>query len=83
MVFVLVYFHTGVVCLLNFFRAERIGDWKLYLNCVREMIPHFHAAGHLYGKSARLYLQQMESISEVMPPDEYKLFSDKGYFTIR
>jgi len=28
-------------------RAERTGDWKLYLWCVRKMIPHFHAAGHL------------------------------------
>lgn len=48
------------------------------------MIPHFHAAGHLpYAKSARLYLQQMNSIEDVMPPEEYTLFSDKGYFTIR
>lgn len=48
------------------------------------MIPHFHAAGHLpYAKSARLYLQQMNSIAKVMPPEEYTLFSAKGYFTIR
>ena len=33
--------------------------------------------------SARLYLQQMESIHKIMPPDEYNLFSEKGYFTIR
>ena len=36
-----------VILMLNFFRAERTGDWKLHLNCVREMIPHFHAARHL------------------------------------
>ena len=27
-------------------------------------------------------LQQMKYINEVMPPDEYRLFSNKGYFTI-
>lgn len=46
--------------MLNFIKAERTGNWNLHLHCVREMIPHFHAAGHLqYAKSARLYLQQM------------------------
>lgn len=73
-----------VLLMLNFIKAERTGNWKLHLHCVQEMIPHFHAAGHLpYAKSARLYVQQMNSIEEVMPPEEYTLFSDKGYFTIR
>ena len=50
------------------------------LCCVREMIPHFHAAGHLpYAKSARLYLQQMEAFDQTMPEDEYRLFTEKGY----
>ena len=67
-----------------FIRAERTGDWKLHLYCIREMLPHLHAAGHLhYAKSARLYLQQMESLEKSMPADEYQLFTDKGYFTIR
>jgi len=48
------------------------------------MIPHFHAAGHLpNAKSARLYLQQMNLLPEIMPPDEYALCPDQGYFTIR
>jgi len=77
------YIHQ-VLLMLNFIKAERTGNWKLHLHCVQEMIPHFHAAGHLpYAKSARLYLQQMNSIAKVMPPEEYTLFSAKGYFTIR
>lgn len=77
------YIHQ-VLLMLNFIRAERTGNWKLHLHCVQEMIPHFHAAGHLpYAKSGRLYLQQMNSIAQVMPPEEYTLFSAKGYFTIR
>ena len=70
--------------MLNFFKAERTGDWKLHLHCMREMIPYFHVAGHFpYAKSARLYLHKTETISEVMSPDDYRSFSDKGYFTIR
>ena len=73
-----------VFLVLNFIRAERTGNWKLHINCVREIIPHFHAAGHLpYAKSARLYLQLMESLQHVMSTDEYELFTEKGYFTIR
>ena len=76
------YIHQ-VLLMLNFIRAERTGNWKLHFHCVQEMIPHFHAAGHLpYAKSARLYLQQMNSIAQVMPSEEYTLFSEKGYFTI-
>ena len=73
-----------VALLQRFIRAERTGDWKLHLSCVREMIPHFHAAGHLpYAKSARLYLQQMEALEHTMPGNEYAIFTEKGYFTIR
>ena len=73
-----------VALLQHFVRAERTGDWELHLYCIRQMIPHFHAAGHLhYAKSARLYLQQMESLDKCMPVDEYKLFTESGYFTIR
>ena len=73
-----------VALLQHFIRAERTGNWKMHLDCVREMIPHFHAAGHLnYAKSARLYLQQMERLDETIPDEEYRLFTEKGYFTIR
>lgn len=29
----------------DFIKAERTGDWKLHLLCVRKMLPYFHAAG--------------------------------------
>ena len=68
----------------HFIIAERTGNWELHLYCVRQMIPHSHAVGHLhYAKSASLYLQQMEFLDKRMPSDEYKMFTEKGYFTIR
>ena len=73
-----------VLLMLKFITAEQTGNWQLHLHCMEEMIPHFHAAGHLqYAKSARLYLQQMNNLVHVMSPEEYTLFSDKGYFTLR
>ena len=45
---------------------------------------HFHAAGHLaYAKSAHFYIQQMLELPHKMPVEEYKLFTEKEYFTIR
>lgn len=47
-----------VSLLKKFLAAERMGDWKSYLNCIKLMIPFFHTAGHFnYAKSARQYLQ--------------------------
>lgn len=67
-----------------FIRAERCGDWQLHLHCVQQMLPHFHAAGHLaYAKSAHLYLQQMMKLETRMTPEEYHKFTNEGYFTIR
>lgn len=67
-----------------FIRAERCGDWQLHLHCVQQMLPHFHAAGHLaYAKSAHLYLQQMMKLETRMTPEEYNKFTTEGYFTIR
>ena len=67
-----------------FIRAERTGDWKLHLCYVRQIIPHFHAAGPLhYAKSGRLYLRQMEALKQTMPLEEFKLFTEKGYLFIR
>jgi len=54
-----------------FLYAERTGNWTLYLQCVRRMLPYFHAAGHLaYAKSARLYLQQMNSLESKVTETE-------------
>lgn len=70
--------------LMNYIKAERMGNWKLHLHCVKEMIPYFHAAGHLnYAKSAHLYYQDMVTIQDRMDPREYKRFTTDGYFTIR
>lgn len=67
-----------------FIRAERTGDWELHLHCIRQMLPYFHAAGHLpYAKSAHLYVQQMEELTSKMPEEEYDQFTKKGFFTIR
>ncbi|ELU12775.1 hypothetical protein CAPTEDRAFT_192603 [Capitella teleta] len=56
----------------QFIYAERTGDWALHLNSIRQMIPYFHAAGHLaYAKSARIYLQQMQTLQSTMNETEF------------
>ena len=73
-----------MLTLLRFIRAERTGDWALHLDSVREMLPTFHAAGHLpYAKSAQLYLQEMERLEELLPADDFEKYITQGYFTIR
>ncbi|CAG4951420.1 unnamed protein product [Parnassius apollo] len=67
----------------EFLRAERMGDWKAHLNCVKEMLPYFHASGHFpYAKSTHLYLQDMKQLQNLMDPEVYKKFSG-GFFTVR
>ena len=67
-----------------FIRAERFGNFELHLHAISEMIPLFHASGHLsYAKSARLYLDQMRSLRNVMSPAEYTNYTSKGFFKIR
>ena len=67
-----------------FICAERTGNWWLHVHSVKQMLPYFHAAGHLaYAKSAHLYIQQMMELHNVMPEKEYKQFTEDGYFTIR
>ncbi|GBN14429.1 hypothetical protein AVEN_177770-1 [Araneus ventricosus] len=39
------YFHMVSIA-KDFIRAESMGDWQAHLNCVKEMIPYFHAPGH-------------------------------------
>jgi hypothetical protein len=73
-----------VTLLKKFIQAERMGDWPLHLQCVRDMIPFFHAAGHLaYAKYSHLYLQDMMMLGNKMSEKEFKLFTNDGYFTIR
>ena len=66
----------------KFFLAERLGDWKLHLQCLQEMLPYFAACGHNnYAKSVWLYLQQMSTL-EKDNPTVYRDFIN-GYHVIR
>ena len=63
-------------------KAERLGNWLLHLQAVREALPYLAASGHnLYAKSARIYLQSMVEL-ETTHPDVYKAFKD-GYHVAR
>ena len=67
-----------------FLFAERTGDCELHLYCICKMIPMFHNAGHFaYAKAARLYLQQMKSLQNIMTLPAYEKFAETGYFAIR
>ena len=56
----------------QFIKAERIGNWELHLQTVKEMLPYLAAAGHnLYVKSARMYLQTMADLPN-QHPDVYQ-----------
>ncbi|GBP40851.1 Putative nuclease HARBI1 [Eumeta japonica] len=76
------YFHMVSIA-KEFLRAKRMEDWKAHLNCVKEMLPYFHASGHFpYAKSAHLYLQDMQQLPNSIDPEVYETFSD-GFFTVR
>ena len=65
-------------------RAERCGDWQLHVHGVWLMIPYLHAAGHLHcARSAQVYLQEMLNLANSMAPDEYDMFTSRGFFTVR
>jgi hypothetical protein len=65
-----------------FIKAERMGDWQLYLYSLEKMLPFFAASGHnLYLKSVYCHLQQMGTL-ENDHPDIYQKFC-KGYHVIR
>ena len=71
-----------VVCLFIF--PVRSGELELQKHCLKLMISIVHAAGHLaYAKCTRLMLNQMNGLKDWIPEQEYKQFSEKGYFTIR
>ena len=49
-----------VALLRQFIEAERTGNWELYLQSLRDMLPFYAGAGHnLYVKYVYIYLQQM------------------------
>ena len=62
--------------LKSFIRAERIGDWHLHLQAIRNMLPYFQASGHhLYSKSAHLYLQDMLQLPSKLNPEDFIITS--------
>ena len=66
-----------------FIRAERFGDWDLYLISVKKMINLFAATGHInYAKCARLHLQNMLDLKNTHPC-VYERFRGGGLHTIR
>ena len=49
-------------------KAERLGNWYLYLKAVREMPPYLASSGHnLYATYARIYLQSMLDVEKEHP----------------
>lgn len=69
---------------LQFLEADRLGNFNLHLQTVREIMPIFHVSGHFASaKYGQMYLQNAEALCEVMPEDEYHLYADSGFFTIR
>ena len=73
-----------IMTLLCFIRAERTRDWDLHLDSVPDILPTFHAAGHIaYVKSGQLFLQEMEYIEELLPAEDFVEYTFQGYFTIR
>lgn len=68
--------------LRKFLKGERMGDWELHLQCLRDMLPYFAASGHnLYLKSVYIYLQKMLKL-ETQHPEVYRHFLN-GLHVIR
>ncbi|XP_045475385.1 uncharacterized protein LOC123686399 isoform X2 [Harmonia axyridis] len=77
-------YFKSIIIALQFLEAERLGNWELHLQSVKEMLPFFHASGHYpYAKYAQIYLQQMADLELIMDPGEYDEFTKEGFFTIR
>ena len=52
---------VSIACKLT--EADRIGNWMLHGEALREMLPYFAASEHyLYGKSTYSYLQTMDEL---------------------
>ena len=56
----------SIVC--KFIKAQRTGNWLLYLVAVSEMLPFFASSGYyLYAKSSYFYLQSMSKLKDTNP----------------
>ena len=66
-----------------FIRAERSGNWSLYLVAVTRMLNLFATTGHInYAKSARLYLQLMLELPKDFPW-LHEMFVNQGFHAVR
>lgn len=73
-----------ITLMMKFIESERMGNWKLHLEVIHDMLPYFHASGHyLYAKCAHMYIQDMINLEQWMPLQEYQAFTKQGSFTIR
>ena len=71
-----------VELMCSFIKAERIGNFPLYLKSLSAMLPYFAASGHHhYTKSVYCHLQKMQKLSGSHPA-VYKNFMD-GYNVVR
>ena len=68
-----------IFILLDFTRAQREGDWELYLDSFRAMLPYFFRYDHLnYAKWGSVFIAEMEQLPyEVL--QEFK----KGKFVVK
>ena len=49
-------------------QAERLGNFHIHLQTIKDMLPYFAAAGHhLYIKSTQMYLQSMSKLETTHP----------------
>ena len=53
-----------ITILRNFITAEWLGDWILYLETLKQILPYLAASGHnLYTKSVVVILNDMQDLS--------------------
>lgn len=73
---------TLVATLRAFIRAGRTGNWQLYLQALKEMLPFLAASGHHnYSKSLVLYLNNMDTLEDSHPHVFNKFL--EGLFVLR
>ena len=58
---------------------ERLGMWENHLLTVSKFLNLFAATGHIYAKSARLYLQEMQKLP-TSHPWLYSKFVEDGFY---
>ena len=71
-----------VQILRAFIRSVRIGNWPLYVQSLRDMLPYLAAAGHNnYTKSLAIFIPRMQDLQH-SHPQAYRAFCG-GLFPVR